>query len=96
MDRVKKLRVNYETELELSKQNITRIEQETNAAINGVSDEVEKHPNVLREQKAAMIETLQTKLQQHKKMNDKEQREIRDGIDFRNSTFEVRHCSMKM
>ncbi|XP_020910758.1 E3 ubiquitin-protein ligase TRIM71 [Exaiptasia diaphana] len=89
MDRVQKVKENYEKELELSKQNMRRIEQETNAAIKEVSDEVEKHIKVLREHKAAAIETLQTKLQQQKTQNNEEQREICDGIE-RLSEFNLR------
>ncbi|XP_020902172.1 E3 ubiquitin-protein ligase TRIM71-like [Exaiptasia diaphana] len=89
MDRVNEVKENYEKELKTSKQNMTRIEQETNAAIKEVTDEVEKHIKVLREHKAAVIETLQTKLQQQKTQNDEEQREIRDGIE-RLSEFNLR------
>jgi len=73
MNRLNPLKERYKRELQLSKQNMSRFENEINAAKKKVDDETEAQKKILQDHHNATMRTLDEMLHKHRTTNDEEQ-----------------------
>ncbi|KAK3749687.1 hypothetical protein QZH41_004322 [Actinostola sp. cb2023] len=102
MNRLNPLKEQYIKELQLSKQNMSRFENEINAAKKKVDDEKEAQMKILQDHHNATMRTLDEMLHEHRTTNEEEQSELNTGIqqfaDFQHQchTMEEKNLTLQI